>query len=134
MPVPQVQIVLSSKLTEDKPTTKPQRVGEAIDYTLNINSKLWDSNLAPDTRFFYEILPLPDTWTVYGRRKGHFVPADNVVENLQLVPLKTGRIALPEVVIRPADSETPISMEVDNRIGVKYVVVAPELGRLTFSF
>ncbi|AOW02088.1 YALI0B22726p [Yarrowia lipolytica CLIB122] len=134
VPVPQVQIVLSSKLTEDKPTTKPQRVGEAIDYTLNINSKLWDSNLAPDTRFFYEILPLPDTWTVYGRRKGHFVPADNVVENLQLVPLKTGRIALPEVVIRPADSETPISMEVDNRIGVKYVVVAPELGRLTFSF
>lgn len=134
VPVPQVQIVLSSQLTDDKPTSTPQRVGEAIEYTLKINSKLWDSNLSPDHRFFYEILPLPDTWTVFGRRKGHFLPVDNVVEKLQLVPLKTGRIALPEVTIRPADSETPIAMEVDNRIGVKYVVVAPELGRLTFSF
>lgn len=80
-------------------------VGQPIQLTVSIQtSTLWASQAGKEEEMLYDIQPDFDCWLVDGVKRGTFSASDATHEvTLTVVPLKTGTLALPTVVVRPIE-------------------------------
>lgn len=119
----------------------PLTVGEPVTASLTIqHTRHWESpsasaSVAQKTQtaeFMYSVEAPLDTWAIGGQRRGRFAAeADERKEwQLILVPLKTGKLLLPSVEVRPSGTEE-LTCETDFKGAGKTVLVLGNLKRTT---
>lgn len=116
-------------------------VGKAIPVSILIKSYTdWapfgDSTLNSQSRFMYDILA-NEAWAVSGKKKAYFdlKGKDGKDLTLTLIPLKTGKLELPKVIIQKHESvPESVAMEINYRNEYQSALIVPEFDRLTLSF
>jgi hypothetical protein len=121
----------------------PLTVGEPLTASLTIqHTRRWESlsafgnntQKAQTAEFMYSVEAPLDSWAIGGQRRGKFVAeSDEIKEwNLILVPLKTGKLLLPSVEVRPSGTEE-FTCETDFKGAGRTVLVLGNLKRTTVS-
>lgn len=114
---------------EEQLSASTVAVNQLLPATLRLRwTRIWDTavsdgtSINKDYEFSYEVTSLPDTWLVGGRRRGHFRSLGVDKSDSQfgeselqvpvlLVPLREGRLPLPNVEIREVKGESDESSQ-----------------------
>lgn len=138
MSIPQIHIAHTIELLF--PLENPFVVGKSIPVSISIKSyqnwaPLNDTTITTETKFMYDIVT-SEAWAISGKKKAYFgISEEGESISLSLVPLKTGKLALPhiDIQVQGANREL-ITMEVNYRNQYQSALIVPEFDRLTLSF
>jgi hypothetical protein len=138
VPLPRLHILHTASLSLSTAASFVSQ-GSVVPATILVtHTRRWDSPSAIATAtsassddpldFFLEVDAPPDTWLIGGQRRTRFTAAggEDKKFELMLIPLKTGRLLLPEVMVRLAGKAADeLRCETDYRsLGHAAVVVA----------
>jgi hypothetical protein len=141
VPLPRVHILCSAKLIIQSPHPDPVPVGYALATTLLLkHTRHWDhireGSDTDDLEFMYDVDAPVDTWLIGGQRRGRFFAKEGEPKqcDIVLIPLKTGKLLLPNVDVRPAGKEPDeISCETEFNSMGKSILVVGDLKRTTIA-
>ncbi|CAN6675157.1 trafficking protein particle complex II-specific subunit 130 [Trichomonascus vanleenenianus] len=130
--IPRVDIVHGIELC--LPKTSHYVIGQTLPVTMIIDSDMrWSSTQTGEEHWFaYDLLIQQDTWAMTGKKRAKFsVTKESGRTEIEfaLIPLRTGKLNLPQVEISTTDTE--IKIEIENRNGCETALVVPEFDRIT---
>ncbi|KAK9465078.1 trafficking protein particle complex subunit 10 [Lipomyces arxii] len=90
-----------------------------------------------DVEFAYEVSASSDTWIISGKRKGHFIVSEDVVEcALTMLPVRHGNLLLPRIDVKPSQQEQRdqvVTAEVEYKNLAESILVLPEVSNVVLA-